>query len=485
VPLDQLVDPSERVDRRLGVSDAHDLRVARLTSINALPPPPQRVNTTHQFKHGLHPVSARLFYGESHASPGGGLRGEPGPRGEAGPAAPAFYETSSDSDDEEGEVDEAELEALDTAPHFASCGFGGAFSSSGAHSSGDGGEEASCEQWHAEVSHAHDASMASALTAEMASFQSKAFGGCPPGWLVEAALHGCHTLDQVAATTSLEHQGPIDALSADASTLAEYNRWLLAASKRIDYLKERSLEASRESKVAADRASHARRGAALQQAAWSQRGQAIEERKNVARLNHLKARGAKKEAAARRADARVREARWAGHVAALHSEVADLPEDVRQAKALLTHHRHVGARTIKAAAGAIEKRKSELQQQRESEARAMRDRVRASSTVSVPAEVAHAITCATGATATGSARGSSNPCTNPSSARSVHAPSAIQPGYRVLSNPDSVLVANRPARSGMTPRATSMGIAPRSGGTSGSAATPCPFDEGREPLLEA
>jgi hypothetical protein len=37
-------------------------------------------------------------------------------------------------------------------------------------------------------------------------------------------------LADVAKLTSLEHQGPIDALEQPSETLAEYNRWLLLAS---------------------------------------------------------------------------------------------------------------------------------------------------------------------------------------------------------------------------------------------------------------
>jgi hypothetical protein len=52
----------------------------------------------------------------------------------------------------------------------------------------------------------------------------------PPAWLVSAAAYGCRDLADVAKLTSLEHQGPIDALEQPSETLAEYNRWLLLAS---------------------------------------------------------------------------------------------------------------------------------------------------------------------------------------------------------------------------------------------------------------
>ena len=48
--------------------------------------------------------------------------------------------------------------------------------------------------------------------------------GQPPAWLVAAAAGGCSDLTDVMRSSSLEHQGPIDALSVSSEALAEYNR---------------------------------------------------------------------------------------------------------------------------------------------------------------------------------------------------------------------------------------------------------------------
>ena len=42
------------------------------------------------------------------------------------------------------------------------------------------------------------------------------------------------SLADVAARSSLEHQGHIDALEQDSALLSEYNRWLMQASKKAD-----------------------------------------------------------------------------------------------------------------------------------------------------------------------------------------------------------------------------------------------------------
>lgn len=64
---------------------------------------------------------------------------------------------------------------------------------------------------------------------------------------------------------------------------------------------------------------------------------------------------------------------------------------VRHARARLESERVVGARAVKAAHSAIERRKGELQLKRETDARAVRDAVRASSMVHVPPELAATI----------------------------------------------------------------------------------------------
>ena len=445
--VDRLIDPGASIERRLGRADAHDLRVARLTSVHALPPAPVRQNPTHQFKsetlRGMHFPAPML--NQPGIGPAPALLPGDGPRGgvDAGGVDWAEAEGRAVLDDVDEALD-ACLGSVSSA-HFRSCGGDGGVPTGGTEAGAEGGTvpEGGTARSVGALSGGDGASGDGAgreppplwleenmLVAEMASL-GPALGGSPlsfgepPPWLVKAAVRGCRTIDDVAARTSLEHHGPIDALTADAALLAEYNRWLLHASRRAEYLKERALEARREAAVAEDRERHAARGAALQQAAWAQRGLAQAERRNVARMKTLEARREKREAAARRADARLREARWAGHVAALHSEVADLPEEIKHARAVVTHNKRVGAQTLRAAAGAIERRKGELQQQREAEARAIRDRVRASSMVVVPGDVATAIHYHQQASATPRVKG----------ARS----------FRVMSNPDSVLTREQPA----------------------------------------
>jgi hypothetical protein len=51
--LDALIEPHADLDRRLGRSDANELRLARLTSALALPAPPERAALTHQFRSPL------------------------------------------------------------------------------------------------------------------------------------------------------------------------------------------------------------------------------------------------------------------------------------------------------------------------------------------------------------------------------------------------------------------------------------------------
>ena len=85
-----------------------------------------------------------------------------------------------------------------------------------------------------------------------------------------------------------------------------------------------SPQVRREQALAAQRAEHARHGADLQRAAWSQRALAQQERQRVTKLNQLRARGVKREAAARKADKRLRDACWIGHVEALHDEVSEI-----------------------------------------------------------------------------------------------------------------------------------------------------------------
>lgn len=134
------------------------------------------------------------------------------------------------------------------------------------------------------------------------------------------------------------------------------------------------------------------------------------------------ARIAKKEAEQRGVQKQWRDAAWDHYASQMHSEVADSVDEARQAKAQVQASKHAGARTIKAATGAIERRKTELQARKEAEARALRDRVRASGMVSVPPELA----------------------------ASINASASFRPAGRssAMRNPDSVLAQPASARGG-------------------------------------
>lgn len=448
--VDALVDPSPTLERRLGASGAHDARVARITSVNSLQPAPSRVNTTHQFKPETVP---RVVFPR-----------EPPPQQPQ--MQPRCGGNGGDGGEEESLVELLPPGSPTVAP-FRSCGAqlwpstaaqaasssapggggwgmvrawwadsmgavagGGAAAGGGAvaaASSAEGGGEAAASEGDGEEGEFGEAAGgadddgdeldAEALDAHLRDAAPFAFGE-PPAWLVAAAAEGCHTLAEVAARTSLEHQGPIDALEQNPQLLAEYSRWLLHASKRVDYLKERQRETRREQAVSAHRAEHARHGAALQRAAWRQRGAAVEERQRVVALNQAKARHGKREAEVRKQEKRWRENRRQAYVQILHSEVAELPEDVREARAQLTSHRQAGARTLRAAAGAIERRRSELQMAKESEARAVRDRVRAAGIVQVPPHVAATIERS-------ASFGRSSSASMPNSARVLRTPDSV------------------------------------------------------------
>ena len=88
----------------------------------------------------------------------------------------------------------------------------------------------------------------------------------------------------------------------------------------------------------------------------------------------------------------------------------------------------MGARTLRAATGAIERRKHELQDAKEAEAREKRDRVRASQMVHVPAHLAASIEARTHPAGPGS------PLTRMSASARAHGAAG-----GVLGNPHSVL----------------------------------------------
>jgi hypothetical protein len=70
--------------------------------------------------------------------------------------------------------------------------------------------------------------------------------------------------------------------------------------------------------------------------------------------------------------------------------VSEIAISTKQARAFLSHSRRVGASTLRAAAGAIDQRREALLRERQAEAREMRDRVRASSLVHLPAQLVDA-----------------------------------------------------------------------------------------------
>lgn len=253
------------------------------------------------------------------------------------------------------------------------------------------------------------------------------FGASPPDWLVAAAADGYGSVAELAQRTSLEQGGgPIDALEVDGSLLAEYDRWLRQAARRSEYRRERHVEAGRLEAVRQNREEHRQHGAALQRAAWRQRGQIHEERSKLVRINQAKGLASKREAAQRHEEKRWREARWESYARGLHDEVAEVSEDVRYAKALSLECKKAGARTLRAATGAIERRKTEMEAAKEAEARAVRDAVRSAGTVRVSPETAALVEASAGFKGSAAAL----------SARRA----------TVLSNPDSVLAQPVSAR---------------------------------------
>ena len=213
----------------------------------------------------------------------------------------------------------------------------------------------------------------------------------PPAWLVSAAAYGCRDLADVAKLTSLEHQGPIDALEQPSEILAEYNRWLLLAAKRVEYLQQKQAEARRARRHADEQATYAQRGAALQQKAWEQRGQAAEAERRLAEQKRLVASQLKHAAVARKADAEQRGQLFNAYVSLLHEEVLEGQDEAREAKAAVAQQNAAVGSTLRAASGALERKKGQLQAAKEAEARKTRDRVREAGMVLVSPEIARAI----------------------------------------------------------------------------------------------
>ena len=167
-----------------------------------------------------------------------------------------------------------------------------------------------------------------------------------------------------------------------------YNRWLLLASKRVEYLRQKEREAVRTHAIAQEKEAYRRHGASLQQAAWEQRGKAADAERALVERKQATTAALKQQAAVRQSDAAQRERMYQGYVRAVHDEVVEAQEDVRLAKAAVTQHNAAVGSTIRAVTGALEQKRTQLQAAKEEEARKARDRVRQSGIVMVSPEIA-------------------------------------------------------------------------------------------------
>ena len=120
--------------------------------------------------------------------------------------------------------------------------------------------------------------------------------------------------------------------------------------------------------------------------------------------------------------------------------MSEIAISTKQARAFLSHSRRVGASTLRAAAGAIDQRREALLRERQAEAREMRDRVRASSLVQLPAQLVDAFQAGgSGGAEGGGAGGGAAGGGGSASAR-------VARTYRALENPHSVLATTRTPR---------------------------------------
>ena len=120
--------------------------------------------------------------------------------------------------------------------------------------------------------------------------------------------------------------------------------------------------------------------------------------------------------------------------------MSEIAISTKQARAFLSHSRRVGASTLRAAAGAIDQRREALLRERQAEAREMRDRVRASSLVHLPAQLVDAFQAGgSGGAEGGGAGGGAAGGGGSASAR-------VARTYRALENPHSVLATTRTPR---------------------------------------
>jgi hypothetical protein len=129
--------------------------------------------------------------------------------------------------------------------------------------------------------------------------------------------------------------------------------------------------------------------------------------------------------------------------------VSEIAISTKQARAFLSHSRRVGASTLRAAAGAIDQRREALLRERQAEAREMRDRVRASSLVQLPAQLPAQLVDAFQAGGSGGAEGGGaggGAAGGGAAGGGGSASARVARTYRALENPHSVLATTRTPR---------------------------------------
>jgi hypothetical protein len=126
-------------------------------------------------------------------------------------------------------------------------------------------------------------------------------------------------------------------------------------------------------------------------------------------------------------------------------QVSEIAISTKQARAFLSHSRHVGASTLRAAAGAIDRRREALLRERHAEAREMRDRVRASSLVHVPAQLVDVFQTGGSGGAEGGGAGGGG-AGGVAAGGGGSASARVARTYRALENPHSVIATTRTPR---------------------------------------
>ena len=125
--------------------------------------------------------------------------------------------------------------------------------------------------------------------------------------------------------------------------------------------------------------------------------------------------------------------------------MSEIAISTKQARAFLSHSRRVGASTLRAAAGAIDQRREALLRERQAEAREMRDRVRASSLVHLPAQLVDAFQAGGSGGAEGGGAGGGG-AGGGAAGGGGSASARVARTYRALENPHSVLATTRTPR---------------------------------------